>query len=101
MLVAIALIDGEVTPEAFTNKTPAVRNCLREATDATGTTYTAHGKLTAADIGRGPTDAELESKFHNLNAKTLPQSKRDELIDALWHVDEGNDIGRLVDRLAL
>ena len=128
MLVAVAtaLIDGEVTPETFTSKrfldedvltligrtqvviseafsreTPAIRNCLLEATDPSGTAYAAHGKLTAADIGRGPSDAELETKFHNLNANTLPQAKRDELIGALWNVDKIDNIALLVDRFVL
>ncbi len=128
MLVAVAtaLVDGEVTPATFTtgrfldddilaligctgveisddfsSQTPAIRNCVLKATDASGTTYTAHGKLTAEDIGRGPTDAELEAKFHNLNAKSLPEAKRSELLEALWHLDETEDVRGLVDRLVL
>ena len=128
MLVAIstALIDGEVTPQTFTSErfldadiltligrteveiseefskqTPAIRSCLIEATDANGIIHSALGRLTAEDIGRGPTDAQLESKFHNLNADVLPQSKRDELLHALWNIDDIDDVGRLVDKLAL
>ncbi len=124
--VSTALIDGEVTPQtftaarfldddvlaligrtnveisdAFTSQTPTIRSCLIEATDASGATHSALGMLTLDDIGRGPTDAQLEAKFHKLNADVLSQARRDELIQALWHVDELDDVDRLVDQLAL
>ena len=128
MLVAVstALIDGEVTPATFTskrfldddvlaliglteveisddfsNQTPAVRNCLLEATDAGGTVHIAHGKLTAEGIGRGPSDAELEAKFHDLNAAILSRDKRNALLETLWHIDRLDEVGRLIDQLAL
>ena len=123
--IATALIDGEVTPatfaaerfldddvlaligrtdieisDDFSAQAPAVRNCRIEARDGGGATHVAHRRLAAGEIGRGLSDAELEAKFHRL-AAALPRAEREALLDALWRLDTLDDVGRLVDRLAL
>ena len=99
MLALIGRTEIEISDD-FSAQTPAVRNCRIEALDGSGATHVAHRRLAAAEIGQGPSDAELEAKFHRL-AAALPRAEREALVDALWRLDALDDVGRLVDRLAL
>ena len=99
MLALIGRTEIEISDD-FSSQAPAVRNCRIEASDRDGAIHVAHRRLAAGEIGRGVSDAELEAKFHRL-AAALPREGREALLDALWHLDTLDDVGRLVDRLAL
>lgn len=119
--IAITLIDGTVTPESFAKgrfsdadvlgligrmeveivdefsaQTPAIRNCRLEAVGKDGATFTAHHKLTAADIEAGPTDVELVDKFRMLTAPLYSPAAQDRLIDACWDLENCEKIADIV-----
>lgn len=119
--IAMTLVDGTVTPEsfsrrrfadadvldligrmevtvldAFSQETPAVRNCRLEATATDGTVHVAHHKLTAEDIEAGPTDEELVGKFRMLTEPLYPVAAQDRLIEACWDLENCQKIADLV-----
>ncbi len=111
-LVAVALIDGEVTARQFTDERIAdpvaqelmTRITVREdpamtarfpAAQAARIEANADGKLYAAyiDNSRGNaanplSDAEIEAKFRSLADGVLPARRVDRLLAALWAFDE-------------
>ena len=120
--VACALIDGDVTPETFSegrfldadildligrtdveisdefsSRTPAVRQCRLEATDGQGQVHVAHHTLTSADIEAGPTDDALSQKFRQLNRHMMPERDIDALLEALWAIDDCDRVSSIVD----
>jgi 2-methylcitrate dehydratase len=124
--LAMMLIDGKIDPESFngerfkaadvldligrtrievidefTKAAPGVRNCRLAATGRDGRTHESHIAWTQADIARGMSDAELEEKFLRLTRDVLAEEKRRALLDALWRLDEAQDVGAIVDRLAI
>jgi 2-methylcitrate dehydratase len=90
-----------VVSEEFTRQAPSVRNCRIEATDRSGGIHVAHLKLTAADIERGPDDAELEAKFMALTRPVLPETARRDLYRGLFAIDDFDDVTTLVDLTAV
>ena len=124
MLVAICatLVDGSITPETFnaerfkapevldlikrtkvdvtdefTKAVPGVRNCRITATSKSGASHSVHLFWTTADIERGLTDAEIETKFESLNRDMMPAAARRRLMDALWDLDKQPSVAAVVE----
>jgi 2-methylcitrate dehydratase len=124
MLVAVCvtLVDGTISPETFngerfkapevldlirrtkvdvveefTKAAPGIRNCRISATSRAGETRQAHLFWTSADIERGLSDAEIETKFENLNRDILPPRARRRLMDALWDIDNQPSVAAVVE----
>jgi 2-methylcitrate dehydratase len=122
--VAVTLLDGSVTPdtfnsdrfkhpevlaliqktkvdvlEEFTNQAPGVRNCRITARLADGSSEVGHLFWTKADIEKGLSDAEIEEKFERLNRDIVPLAARRSLVDCLWHIEEIDHVGRVIDLL--
>ncbi len=120
--IAMALIDGTVTPasfetkrfldadvlallgcttvdisDAFSAEAPGRRHCRLEATDRDGVVHVAHRTLTAADIERGPSDAELEAKFMMLVRSFMPERDARRLYETALAVEQLDRVGDLVD----
>ncbi len=124
--IALMLIDGAIGPESFngerfkaadvldligrtkvevsdefTKAAPGVRHCRLTATGRDGKSHAAHLAWTQADIARGLSDAEVEEKFLKLTRDVLAESKRRDLLQALWRIDEAPNVAAIVDRLAI
>ena len=124
MLIAVCamLVDGAITPETFdgerfkapeildligrtkvevldefTRAAPAIRNCRIEARARDGTRHVAHLAWTTADIERGLSDVEIETKFNALNRDVMPPAARRRLLDALWDLDNAPLVAAVVD----
>ena len=124
--VAVTLRDGEVTPEtfdrarfldndvlalienmtidideSFSSQTPAVRNCWIEATTRDGAKKVAHRTLSQEQIEQGMDDAVLEEKFLRCTRSTLSERQRQAVLAAGWGLHDLDDVGNLVDELAV
>jgi 2-methylcitrate dehydratase len=124
--VAVTLIDGMITPDTFnserfkapeildlikrtrveivdefTRAAPGVRHNRLVAKAKDGREIVAHQFWTEADIAKGMSDAELETKFAKLTRDVIPERRRRELLGLLWKLEELDDVTSLVDRLAL
>jgi 2-methylcitrate dehydratase len=124
--VAVTLCDGEVTPDTFdrnrfldedvlslignmtvdidddfSSQTPATRNCWIEATTKDGSTKLAHRTLTQAKIEEGMDDGVLERKFRTCTKALLDTDRQDAIIGLGWMLDELDDVGIIVDQLAV
>jgi 2-methylcitrate dehydratase len=123
--IAVALLDGSVTPETFENKryldkdvidligrtkidvnpdfsaqTPGVKNCRISAQTNDGRTYTAHIALSQEDIEAGRTDEEISDKFLQLAARSLPEMRAREVLSTIWAIAETTSVRQVVDKLA-
>jgi len=124
--VAVALIDGAITPatfeaeryrdpdvldlmgrtdielsDAFAAAAPEVRSCRITATLADGRTVAVEKKLGPADDLKGMSRSDLESKVNNVTRPFLHDAARAALIDQVWRVEELDRIGPLLDRTAI
>lgn len=124
MLIAIALglIDGTITPESFETErfldqdvlnliskteveisqefsamSPGVRTCQLIAKNDVGKSFTSKLSLTAEDIERGPSDAEIQSKFYSLSERVMSNEKARALFDASMDLESMPKISTLVD----
>ena len=121
-LMAVALADGEVTPESFDEHhihDPALRPLMArisiseradyterypEAQPSTMTLTTKSGEQLVEESlypkghPRNPlTDTEVEEKFHRLVGDALPKTVRAELIQHVGSLDALPDIGPILD----
>jgi len=121
--LAVALLDGEVTPASFGDdrrNDPALRALMQRITVREDPALTREhagevpnwpssvevvlrtGQRLARRIRwpkghpRNPlSDGELEAKFHRLAQRALPPAGAQRLLDTLWRLDELDDIGAL------
>ncbi len=122
--VAVALLDGSVTPatfdgarfrdpdvlgliqrtkvdviDEFTKAAPGIRNSRITAQTADGE-FQAHQLWTREDIARGLSDAEIDAKFHQLNRDLIPAAQRQTIIETVRRCDDGSvSVRDLVDLL--
>jgi 2-methylcitrate dehydratase len=112
--VAVALLDGTVTPstfdsarfkdpdvlgliqrtkvdviDEFTRAAPGIRNCRITAETAEGA-FQSHHFWTREDIARGLSDEEIDAKFHQLNRDLIPAAQRQRIIDTVRRCDDGS-----------
>ena len=122
--IAVALIDGDITPETFrkerylhkdvldligkmkieedpeyTKATPALRNCRIEATTHSGETYLAHRAERLEDLVREWSDEEVEAKFMGLARDILTPAQARATLDLLWHLEDLDDASKILDNL--
>ncbi len=98
MLIAIALglIDGTITPESFETERFLDQDVLN-LISKTGKSFTSKLSLTAEDIERGPSDAEIQSKFYSLSERVMSNEKARALFDASMDLESMPKISTLVD----
>ncbi len=124
--VAVTLCDGEVTPDTFdrarfldrdvlrlienmtvdidddfSSQTPAIRNCWIEATLKDGATAQTHRTLTQERIEQGMDDAVLAAKFRQCTRRCFSERQQDMVMAACWRLDTLDEVGDLVDALAV
>jgi 2-methylcitrate dehydratase len=125
-LVAVALVDGAITPESFSDERiadPRLRLLMRRISvvEDPELTRTHAGELPRwpstveivlangerlrrrADLPKGHpldplTDAELEAKYLALAEGALPRARARALLDTLWDLERVPDINRLTDQ---
>jgi 2-methylcitrate dehydratase len=122
--IAAALLDGDITVETFsrrryldqdvldmigklkieedpefTKQTPGRRNFYIEATTYSGETHTAHGVLTTDELQKGWSDEQVEAKFRSLAQDILTSVQTQASLDILWHLEELDDAGKILDNL--
>ncbi len=124
--VAAALIDGRVTPETFdaeryrdpdvlelmgrsrielsdtfADLAPEIRCCRITATVADGRTIAVEKRLGPEDDFEGMSRIDLEDKFHGITRPFLDHGARSALIDLVWHLEDLDSIGPLLDHTAV
>jgi 2-methylcitrate dehydratase len=129
--VAMALLDGELTPDSFAtgrfkapdvqhlvgrtaiegsdeftraaqaSTVPARRHCRITATMNDGRTHQSHLSVDDEDLMHGPSDKEMEAKFERLTRSVMSYEKRDELLGHLWRLDVVNDVADVVSRIVI
>lgn len=68
-------------------------NCKNDV----GKSFTSKLSLTAEDIERGPSDAEIQSKFYSLSERVMSNEKARALFDASMDLESMPKISTLVD----
>jgi 2-methylcitrate dehydratase len=126
--VAVALLDGEITPGTFNREryldpdvlgliehmrvSPnpdftrefgnEVQNCRIVARSrSSGNEVASHLRFRPEEIIEGPSDVELEAKFTELTRDSISASDRQRLFDALWQLEAIPDVTRLIDLLRI
>ena len=123
-LVAVALQDGAVTGDSFsdqrlqdpalaalvskidvqededyTRKYPEELNCRVDVAAKSGVIYSASTSYPKGHRSNPMTDSEVEAKFRRLSAGTLSASGCDRVLDIAWSLDEQPDLAALFDAL--
>jgi 2-methylcitrate dehydratase len=124
--VAAALIDGEITPgtfdseryrdpdildlmgrsrielnETFADLAPETRCCRITAALTNGRSIAVERRLGPADDLKGMSRTDLEAKFHGITRRYLDERARAALIDLVWHFDDLDSVGPLLDHSAV
>lgn len=125
-VVAIALLDGEITSRSFVPARltdPAVLDLMRkvkvDASDALTAQYPeaapsrasirmSSGAVVTQEIkyakghARNPvSDVEIETKFRELFQARAGEDQCNQVLQSLWSLESAGDIGNVIDRLAL
>jgi 2-methylcitrate dehydratase len=123
-IIAAALLDGAVTAETFSEERlhdPNIRtlmermeirenpdftaahprrwHCRIEVHAASGTPFIAQTEYFKGHARNPMSDAEVEDKFRTLAAPRLGRAELDNLLQALWRIDQLADVSAVVDRL--
>jgi len=114
--MTVALVDGACLPVQFTDERvhdPVVRGlrgkiethgdnaiaqdqCEVTLTLDDGTTYTQFIEHATGSPARPVTDAQLETKFLALLGSVLPKARAQRLLDALWTLDQAEDVAAVI-----
>ena len=125
-LVAVALQDGTVNSDSFTDQRiqdPAIGaliskmaiqedadftrtypqefNCRIEVTDRSGGSYATHTAYPKGHRSNPMSDSEVEAKFRNLCSGTLTNSQCDRVLEMAWCLDSLTKLGELFDSLVV
>lgn len=125
-LIAVALQDGAVTGESFsdqrlldpalaaligkidiqedeeyTRRYPAELNCRVDVAAKSGVIYSASAPYPRGHRSNPMTDSEVEAKFRALSAGTLTDSQCDRALDVVWSLDKQPDLTELFDALVV
>lgn len=125
-LVAAVLLDGDLTAASFTENRitdPRLRALMQKITIRENPEYTAayparwpcaidieqHDgthQCASVDYFKGHhlnplSDAEVESKFRTLAASVMDASHVQAILDTVWHLETLNNVGALLDTLAV
>ncbi|MDO8569040.1 MAG: MmgE/PrpD family protein [Dehalococcoidales bacterium] len=125
-LVVAALVDGEInektfTPERYedpkilgllsnltmeedpeyTRQFPAEFHCRIEVTDSSGRKVVKHGKNPKGHPANPMSDSEIEEKFVKITRTLLTPGQVRKALDQMWHLEEINDVGALLDAVAV
>ena len=120
-VVAVALQDGQVTLQSFSekrlkdsavlelikktrvvlepdfvNRYPASMPTRITVRTREGKTYTAQRDLPVGHPGNPMSDQELETKFRRLVTRRLGRARTEQLIRQVWRLDQMKDIGALM-----
>ncbi len=124
--VAMALLDGQVSPRSFEGgrfldadvlaligrttvdildefsaQTPQVRNCRITARLLGGGEVSAHRAVSLEDIERGISDRDLEEKFRACTGDTLDEARQQAFLAEAGRLDELERVDGLLDLLEL
>ncbi|MDN5347700.1 MAG: 2-methylcitrate dehydratase [Clostridia bacterium] len=125
--IAVALLDGDVTPETFRRKrfldqdvldllsrmkieenpeftklTPEIRTIRIEATTYSGEKVVVQKQLTLEEAGREWSREEVEAKFLGLTRDFLTEAQIQNILDIVWHLEDVDDAAtKLLDNLQL
>ena len=80
----------------FTGRYPAEQTCRMEVVTRSGERFHAEASHPKGHPMNPLTDAELEEKFHGLASETLTREQRDRALDALWSLEQVEEIGTLL-----
>ena len=119
--VAMAILDGEITPETFERQrykdkdvldfmqritielpdefadpAPEIRCCRMTATTRKNKQITVEQRRTTEDDERGMTKAEIEGKFNRLTKNILKVNARKKILDTIWNLDKQKSIDALI-----
>ena len=125
-LVAVALLDGEVTPASFTEQRiqdPAIRtligkmaiqedeeftqqypseyNCRIEITSRTGKSFAAHTSYPKGHHQNPLDDSEVEAKFRGLASGEISEHQCDRLLEIVWSLDGSSNVNQMFDSLVV
>ena len=125
-LVAVAFLDGVVSPASFTSQRisdPALRplisrititedaeftrrfpgeyNCYMEVVDRGGSTHVAETKYPKGHRSNPLNDSEVEAKFRRLSADVLTPGQCDQALQIIWSLDDLPALDELFDSLAV
>jgi len=125
-LLAVALLDGDITPAsftlqrirdprlrplmnrisirenpAFTRQYPAALKSEIEVVTRTGERFVEQVSYPKGHRNNPMSDAEVEDKFSRLCQAVMHPDQCRSALDALWHLDEVSDIGSVIDRFLL
>jgi 2-methylcitrate dehydratase len=123
-LVVAALVDGEIsdktyTPERYrdpqilallnkvkmeedpeyTRQFPKTFNCFIEVIGKSGQRWTQHRKNPKGHPANPMSDGEIEEKFLSLTRDTLNPEQARNGLELLWHLEELEDVGKILDAL--
>jgi len=121
-VVAAALVDGDVTVESytrerfldknivemmgkiridedpeFTKQSPHKFNCRIEVQTQSGRTHTIHQVLTLDELRQEWTDEAVENKFRRLAGDLLTPAQIQASLNLMWHLEDLDDAGRILD----
>ena len=125
--VALTLLDGEITPQSFSRErfrdadvlaliartrvevdekftrefVQEIQNCRITTKLSNGTEHVSHLRFTPEQIIQGPSDAEIEDKFERLTCGILLPNEQRRLLDALWRLEDLDNVTRMVDLLRI
>ena len=125
-LVAVAFLDGAVTPASFTSQRisdPALRpiiskititedpeftrrypgeyNCYMEVIDRDGHSHVAETTFPKGHRSNPLDDSEVEAKFRRLSADVLTTGQCDQALQLIWSLEELPQLEELFDSLAV
>jgi len=123
-LVAVAILDGTVTPDSFSSQRiqdpkihslisrmnieedseysgryPEETNCRIEVTTEGGNQLTAHSAYPKGDPRNPMTDSDIEAKFRSLSDQLLTAEQCDRALNLLWSMEEQSNLEELFDAL--
>ena len=121
-LISVAFVDGAITPGSFTperirdpalsqlmgkirvaedpdftERYPEAQASRMEVVNRSGRRFVACADYPKGHWKRPLTDEELEDKFNSLAREVLSAQQRRAAVEALWALEEVDDIGRVLD----
>jgi len=87
--------------EAYTREFPKAFNCLIEVTGKSGRKWVMEKKNPKGHPGNPMSDTEIEEKFLKLTQNMLSPKQAKSTLELVWHLDEIDDVGRILDAIII
>ncbi len=85
----------------FTREWPKTFNCRIEVTGKSGRKWVEHLKNPKGHPANPMTDREIEEKFLRLTHAVFTSAQAQRVLDLLWHVEEVDDVRRIVEAVVI